>query len=648
MDGTPKERAPRARCYKCGSSQITSICHHCGRIGCSAHVVPTRRLAGRPLSRELRGLEMDRRPAYHCPDCAHFGSPALAVGIIGVAMALAGAVVLWLNLPLGLALVLLGAAIVGGSYVAGRRGEARREKLPLPVLPRLEELSLREELSGRVILWPNGDYDQLTPDPVQGQLTANLVLGKTDRRRLDGYLRRHRISLDSDVKFCAGLLVPQGQVGSSLSRIFPDLSIPLDGMTSGYPVFNAERPRASSSYSIDYTYQLIAGREVKKVPVWITPAIAPRSDQRGLELQVQWVEMGRPEARLSLENVESLELRVPVEWGDVVDFNKPVLSSLRANGGDGQARRLIEWVQLRPGKEENQHKRLDFVVQFEDKIKEEDTISGRLDMVFKGAISGIERIHLYSPLGNRRIHSSTANVKTHVVLDFELSLRSTRYQDVRLVPDRAMPEDENRDEAKEFRGLIPDDDTVIRLTNFLSKQGYYIKRIIENPRRSGPRANLIRRYWDIAGRHYAGVYPIDFHIILTGEEIHHGGIRAHGGTTKACVTVQGSYANLDMRDRVEKAWDKLYGLTVETLEALSCPAQPGADRSDPPDDLEEPLDDLAAAVRGNGSGPDHFPRNTVRLLELLSLLDEAFLHGRISDERYREMRAWTEEQLGGG
>jgi hypothetical protein len=121
-------------------------------------------------------------------------------------------------------MVLLGAAIAVGSYVAGRRGEAKRERLPLPVLPRLEELSVREELSGRVILWPNGDYDQPTPDPVEGRLKANLVLGKTDRRRLEGYVRRHRLPPGSDVEFCAGFLVLQGQAGISLSRNFPDLS----------------------------------------------------------------------------------------------------------------------------------------------------------------------------------------------------------------------------------------------------------------------------------------------------------------------------------------------------------------------------------------------------------------------------------------
>lgn len=649
MPSTSRERAPQARCYRCGSSRVTHICHHCGKIGCSAHITPSPRLAGWPLSRELRGLDMGKKPAYHCPDCAHFASRALAVGAIGVAMALAGAVALLLYLPLGLTLVLLGIAIAGGSYVAGRLKGAGRERPPLPVLPRLEELSLREEFSGQVILRPDGEY-QATPDPVEGRLTANLVLGKTDRRRLEGYVRRHRIPPGSDVEFCAGFLVLQGQAGISLSRNFPDLSIPLNGITSGYPVFGADRHRASSSYRINYTYDLIAGREVKKVPIWITPAIAPRSDQRALELQIQWIDIGGPGEHLELENVESLELKVPIDWGNPIGANKVVLSSHGAseegnNEEGGQVLRLIEWAQLRPSQEENQRKRLDFVVEFEDKIEGWDTISGRLDMVFKGTISGIERVHFYSPLGDRRVHSSAANVKTHVVLDFDLSLTSTRYQDVRLVPDRRVPEDRERDEAIEFPEVIPNDDTVIRLTNVLSEQGYYIKRVIENPRRSGSRANLIRRYWDIAGRHYAGVYPIDFHIILTGEEINRGGIRAHSGMTKACVTVQGSYANPDMRSRVERAWDRLYDLTVRTLQSLSHPPQPGPD---PPYGWGGSPGGPAPAGGGNGADPNPTPRKTARLLELLGLLDEAFRHGRISDERYREMRAWAEQQLGGG
>jgi hypothetical protein len=599
---------------------------------------------------------MSKKPAYHCHGCAHSVVPALAVGAVGVATALAGAVVLLLNLWLGLVLVLVGVLIAGGSYVIGRREGARGETLPLPVLPRLEELSLREELRGRVVLRPGDAYSdkgyRAPPVPVKGRLTAHLALGKTDRRRLEGYRRRHRIPPGSGVKFCAGFLVLQGQVGINLWRDFPDLCIPLGGMTSRYPVFDEDGHCASSSYRVNRTDDLIAEGEVKKIPipVWITPAIAPRSDQRALELQIQWIDVGGPETHLELEVVESLELKVPVRWGNPVNASKVVMSSPRAghegNGEWGsQKLRLIEWAQLRPSQEESQRKRLELVVQFEDKIESRHTIYGRIDMVFNGSISGIERVNFYSPLGGRRAHSSTGHVKTHVVLDFELSLEKNRYQDVRLVPDLRILEDQQRLEVDDNFPVTPSDETVIRLTNVLSDEGYDIKRIIENPPRSGPRANLVRRYWDIAGRLYDGVYPIDFHIILTGEEINRGGIRAHSGMTKTRLTVQGSYANPDMRDRVAEEWDRLHGLIMETLQSLSCPVRPG------PDPLggwgDPPVGGPVPTGGRNGSGPDHTPRNPAELLELLGLLDEAFLHGRISDERYREMQSWVQEQLGG-
>jgi hypothetical protein len=609
---------------------------------------------------------MGKKPAYHCPACVHSSGPVLAFAAMGVATALAGAVVLWLNLWLGLALVLVGVVIVGGSYVAGRRKGAKLERPPLPVLPRLEELGLREELRGRVVLHPNDYYPdsnyRAPPCTVEGRLTAALALGKADRRRLEEYRRRRRIPPGTDVGFRAGFLMLQGQIGISLARDFPDLCIPLGGRTSRYLVFDPKSPRISSSYRINRTYDLIADGKVKKVPVpvSITPTIASRSDQRALELQIQWVSAGVPGAHLELESVESLKLKVPVRWGNPVNANKAVISSPRAshegNGhGGSQSLRLIEWAQLRPSQEESQRKRLELVVQFDDQIKSWHTIYGRLEMVFNGAVSGIEQVNFYGPLGGRQAHSFTGNVKTHVILDFELSLANTRYQEVRLVPDREVPEDlapdrevsedQRRREADDSFPVIPNDETVIRLTNFLSKQrGYYIKRVIENPPRSGPRGNLIRRYWDIAGRRYFGVYPIDFHIILTGEEIHRGGIRAHSGTTKARITVQGSYANPDMRSRVEKAWDTLHLLTVNTLQSLSGPAPP---ELGPLGGWADPFGGPVPAGGGNGAGPDHTLMSPARLLELLDLLDEAFLNGRISDERYRDMKSWVQDQLGG-
>ncbi len=113
--------------------------------------------------------------------------------------------------------------------------------------------------------------------------------------------------------------------------------------------------------------------------------------------------------------------------------------------------------------------------------------------------------------------------------------------------------------------MVPGDETVIALTNAMSEDGYYVKHVIENPPRSGGRADLVQRYWDIVGRRYEGVYPIDFHIILTGEEVHTGDIRPERGTTKVRIVVKGAYTDNEMDKSINNEWDQLRRLTQETL-----------------------------------------------------------------------------------
>jgi hypothetical protein len=642
-----KKHMPGAHCYQCGSSRVNRLCHHCGRLGCAAHLVPTPKIAGRLLSREMSGFGMGKQPAYHCADCAHVLRPAaLTVGVGAAIAVLAGITVLWLYLLPGAALIVLGAAAIGGIYVAGRRRVAGRPRLPLPVLPKIEELNVREELSGRITLGRDRDY-KAKPAPVEGKVTAVLTLGRPDRDRLERYIRTHRIARGSDVQFSAGCLVLRGQAGIDLSEELPGLIIPLNGLTSQYPVFDTSERQSSSSYRLERNYRLAEDREITEAPVWITPAIAPSSDRRTLELHIQWVDLGPTEAHLELEDVESLELRVPVEWGNVESATQGALIGTQGKEEGDQVLRPIEWLKLRPSDEDRQQQRLQFVVRFEEQIDMSHTICGRLDVVLKGALSGFERVSLYGPLGTRRAYSPAVNVKTHVVLDFELSLASIRYQDLRFVPDRKVAGDHERNESSEFPAVIPSDETVIKLTNALSNQGYYVKLVIENPPRSGARANVVQRYWDIAGRHYDGVYPIDFRIVLTGEEIHRGGIHAESGSTRTTMTVHGSYANDNMRDSVEREWESLHRLIDETLRPLSCTAQSVA-RPERSADRHATASRPDAVGGEGGTGPYLARRDPVRLLQRLGLLDEALLHGRISEERYWEMRERAERELGEG
>lgn len=238
---------------------------------------------------------------------------------------------------------------------------------------------------------------------------------------------------------------------------------------------------------------------------------------------------------------------------------------------------------------------------------------------------------------------------------------------------------------REF-SVIPDDDTVIELTNALSERGYYVKRVIENPPRSGARADLVHRYWDIAGRLYEGVYPIDFHMVLTGEELHRGGVRPEQGTTKVRITVKGAYANSGMYARVEDEWKSLCAVTADALKGQESPEPPRPPRGRPPGDRPPPADDREPAattaapagtatpssspiamgievphprVESNGAGiasdrPAAIPEPgeavgaaaDTRLRRYLIKLDEAFVDGKITPGQYEEMKRRAEEEFG--
>jgi hypothetical protein len=186
------------------------------------------------------------------------------------------------------------------------------------------------------------------------------------------------------------------------------------------------------------------------------------------------------------------------------------------------------------------------IIRFADKIKPSDKISGHLRASFQSTLSGITDVRMCQSAGRLqpRIRPPKSTIELEVTIDFELSLSSVRYQDARAVP--------NRDRLKidRYPGVIPDFETVVNLTNELSDQGCYVKRVVENPPRGSWCANRVNRYWDIAGRRYHGIFPIDFRITLTGEEEYGSGVRPTAGDTDAQLTVYGSYVNETMTGEV--------------------------------------------------------------------------------------------------
>jgi hypothetical protein len=587
-DVTIEPRASVARCYECGSSPVFALCHHCWRPGCKKHVRPSPRWARKTFAREGRGPGLAKAPAYHCEACAHgkaltAGTTGrwLAIGLGSATLAIAGIVAVWLSPIIGAAFLLAGGLSTVVAVLQVRRGAARaRTALPVPLLPKAVEVELAEELSGQITLGGEGDEYWTVLEPVKGALALRFTFGGPDRERVLRRLKRARTA-DATVPWCAGRILLPGPFGIRARDEIAGPILPLDGDSGDYPVFRPVDPPSSSPWNYHRRYELRTEPEIASGPIWITPSIVPDSDRHGLELDVQWVEFGPDEDKpLSLRMIELLRLEFPVSWGEIHTWGfRGVNAQPRATVGLlGEGRRFIELKRLTPADQEKNKAltaHLTLSIHFSGHVDREDEISGRVTAEMRGTLSGVTGVTLFNSLGGQRALGKPASVKTRVDLDFQLSLANIRYQAVRVEPDRAA-EDSNRDGYADSFPVIPDDEAVIALTNAMSEEGYYVKRVIENPPRSGRRANELQRYWDIKGRRYVGVYPVEFHIILTGEEVHGGGIRPDRGGTQVRIVVKGAYTDEKMEEEVQEEYKRLRDLTLDTLgRQNSAASEPG-------------------------------------------------------------------------
>jgi hypothetical protein len=587
-----EQRAPMVRCYKCGSSQVSALCHHCRRPGCAKHVLPSPRWAERLFGSEGGGPGLEKVRARHCGDCSHVRagtagttSRLLAIGVAGTGLAVTGLIAIWLSLIAGLILLLAGGISATWACSQIRHGAVQvRRGLPVPLHPKVADVQLTEQIRGEITLGAHSDDYRTVLKPVEGKVSMTLTFGRPDRDRV-WRRRKHLRARDAGVPYSAGLVMLQGPSGIKVGEQVGGPVLALDGNTGDYPVFRTEDAPSSSQWSFARQYELRTEPDIRSGPVWITPSIVPESERHALELDIQWVGFGPDEDKpLCLDVIELLRLEFPVDWGVIHSWRIPqgVSPLTRAVSGLApEGRQSLELKRLRPagqGKEDQERRatRLTLSIRFAGQVDPEDEISGRLRATMQGTLSGVTGVGLFNPLGERRRHGGTASITTRLDANFRLSLASIRYQAVRVVPDRAA-EDSDRDSYADEFPVVPGDETVIALTNAISEEGYYVKHVIENPPRSGKRADLVQRYWDIAGRRYEGVYPIDFHIILTGEEVHSGDIRPERGTTKVRIVVKGAYTDDEMDTRIGDEWKRLRELTKETLKrqdsAASEPAE---------------------------------------------------------------------------
>lgn len=547
---------------------------------CEEHGPAERR--GRRSSAEFAGLDLKDTPCgetpAHCDDHRHtIPRPLTWLIWSGAAVAFTGILLIvvfrtwrW-SLVLALGLVV---ALIASILNRQRDDAAQRNRPVLPLLPRFDPVEVVEVLPARITLDAQGHY-QAETEAATGRMTILATFGARDRDRVRRYRERYRLDRDLGLPFHLGFAVLRGPVAftSALGAHDPAVAS-LDGHVQSFPLLTGDSDSVSAQWRKEHTYEVWRQPAAPALPITLTPSLVHAAGRRVLDLDLQWSWNATERAgrRLAIHRIERLQLAVPLAWGDVehVEGRNVALGHVQALDGQ-EATQTITWSNQPVMTARDRSPRHTFSVRFERPIEAGSMLRGRVEVEFRGALSGLEGVDLYYPLGHRRREQRAASITTKVVADFELSLARVRYQDVRVVPDGKRPEDAARSKTVVFGDVVPDHHAIIAVTNAISEQGYYVNRVLENPPRTGAQANRVNRHWDIAGRLYRGVYPIDFHLVVNGEEVLDGDIRAQAGSTEARLTVQGAFANPDMEEQVAGVWDQLSDIIAEQLQERALP-----------------------------------------------------------------------------
>lgn len=178
--------------------------------------------------------------------------------------------------------------------------------------------------------------------------------------------------------------------------------------------------------------------------------------------------------------------------------------------------------------------------------------------------------------------------------------------------------------------LIPDYHTIRYLVEILEEEGVFVASVVENPTMVDAKSVHVKhRGWDILGRKYTGassLFGVDAHIVVSGCEIYREGITPSDGKCKIDITVRSSVHDDYTREIAENVCDDI-------KQAI----QGGLDKFEHPLVRVAEVPTLAPAASNKS---DHDMKNAMMVLEeRLDRLDDALLDGKISEEKYDEMKS---------
>ena len=390
----------------------------------------------------------------------------------------------------------------------------RRDRIsnipPFPLVGRDPKIQVQELLRGKVILDSEGIYEEFAETP-KGNLFFSVRLTPNDFERYKKYKKKFGVKEHIEISESAGFIAFETK--NSLIFLNEDSSnrkqattLPLKKMIN-WRASRYDQSRSQWIWSSDHSYEIMTlANQERILPVQLIPTIVNEGSSQALELTVQVNNEFHGYDLRANPVIEELHLYAPTSLTNCKNQEPPSRKSLRR---DDKLEMIWSNQELNQGKDEVYYRT--FFLLFINPVRENMEFSGFLRVRLEGAFSGIDNLKLFYPWGKLRSDGGLTKEDkfTDVIVDFQLTLQ---HAFLRKFYTLAPP-------IIKIIGLIPNYDMVIRLVEQLNYENIYVQRVIENPATtSSVDAQTRNRYWDIAGRYYYGVYPIDFHLVVTGKE----------------------------------------------------------------------------------------------------------------------------------
>lgn len=423
---------------------------------------------------------------------------------------------------------------------------------PFPVIGRTPSATVTDRIKGYIELKENGVYSSMVINK-SGELKCSLRLTPEDYHRWNEYRHRLRRRSLQRIFYHAGFVTFDSI--SSLTNKFPQRTHPnfikdrintirLAYPLEGYPIFDLAQPPKWQIETL-YRYDINSVQQTYELPIQLVPNIVnegePQNPKTALEITVQINREFWPESLLDFPPIiKSLKLNIPRELGKGEVFD-PSPASLPAQN-DGSP---IEWsdIKLRLFEKKYPHSwHRVFYVRFARPLVSDIKFNGSITLSLAGSLSGIDNVAFYYPTGHKRDELCNIEKRTNAEIEFSLALKPLRnrrrYFDSRPI-------------AK--LGVVPDHKLINDLVRKLNGSKTYVQRVIENPpQTSFAHAAFQNRFWDIGGRTYDGIYPIDFHILIYGREEYRADDKPINGNVTFEISAHATIINDGMKGKVDE------------------------------------------------------------------------------------------------